>query len=121
VSPPAPGVLLLVVLLCAAGGAEAAAVKVRLPEGTARGFLVLRAGDGTPIASGELRQKPAGNAIESRLLLGFKDGSVRDETVTYSQQGVFRLEAYRLVQRGPSFPTTDIALDRKSGRYTART
>jgi hypothetical protein len=120
-SPRLPGLLLCAALLCLAGAAEAGAVKVRLPEGTMRGFLVLRAGDGTPIASGELRQKPAGNTIESRLLLAFKDGSVREETVTYSQQEVFRLEAYRLVQRGPSFPTTDIAFDRRSGRYTART
>ena len=32
-----------------------------------------------------------------------------------------RLESYRLVERGPSFPTAEIAFDRKSGQYKART
>jgi hypothetical protein len=34
---------------------------------------------------------------------------------------VFRLERYHLVQRGPSFPTTDVSFDRNSGQYKART
>ena len=100
---------------------QAAPVKVRLPEGNARGFLVLRTLEGTPIAHGELRQKPVGAAIESVLALSFKDGSVREETTTYTQKEVFRLEAYKLSQRGPSFPTQEIAFDRKSGQYTAVT
>ena len=41
--------------------------------------------------------------------------------MTFSQNRVFRLEAYRLTQRGPSFPLTEVAFDRVSGRYTART
>jgi len=62
-----------------------------------------------------------GDAIESRVVLHFKDGSVRDEVATFSQKGVFRLEAYRLVQRGPSFPTMEMWFDRRSGTYKART
>ena len=100
---------------------HAAPVTVRLPEGNARGFLVLRTLEGTAIAYGELRQKPVGAAIEIVLALTFKDGSVREETATYTQKEVFRLEAYRLVQRGPSFPKQEIAFDRKSGQYTAVT
>jgi hypothetical protein len=51
----------------------------------------------------------------------FKDGSLHDETVTFSQQQVFTMVAYRLVQRGPSFPEPiDVALDRKTERYTVR-
>jgi hypothetical protein len=102
------------------GTGAADPVKVRLPEGNARGFLVLRTLDGEAIAHGELRQKPAGRVIESLLALRFKDGSVREETTTFSQREVFRLEAYRLVQRGPSFPTMEVAFDRKSGQYRAR-
>jgi hypothetical protein len=100
---------------------HAAPVTVRLPEGNARGFLVLRTLEGTAIAYGELRQKPVGAAIESVLALTFKDGSVREERATFTQKEVFRLEAYRLVQRGPSFPKQEIAFDRKSGQYTAVT
>ena len=69
---------------------DAAPVRVRLPEGNSRGFLVLRSLDGKDIAYGELRQKPAGGLIESQLLLNFKDGSLRDEVTAFSQRGVFR-------------------------------
>jgi hypothetical protein len=100
---------------------DAEPVKVRLREGNARGFLVLRPPAGEPIGYGELRQKPVGSVIQSRLLLNFKDGSVYDETVTFSQKEVFRLEAYRLVHRGASFPTAEISFDRKSGQYRAWT
>jgi len=99
----------------------AAPVAVRFSEGVARGFLVLMTPDGTAIAHGELRQKPAGGRIESRLFLTFKDGSRYDETVVFSQKGAFRVESYRLVQRGPSYPLTDVAFDRRTGRYRART
>jgi hypothetical protein len=100
---------------------EAEPMKVRLPEGISRGLLVVRPPGGEPIAYGELVQKPVRSGIASRLLLKFTDGSVYDETVTFSQRDAFRLEAYKLVQRGPSFPTSDIEFDRKSGRYRART
>jgi hypothetical protein len=101
--------------------AEATPITARFPEGVTRGFLVLRAANGTPVAYGELTQKPAGAVVSSRLLLHFKDGSVFDETLTFSQRQVFRLESYHLIQRGPSFPAADIAFDRKSGQYRART
>jgi hypothetical protein len=108
-------------LLAWAASVHGEPVRVRLPEGNARGFLVLRTLEGTPIAYGELRQKPVGATIESVLALSFKDGSVREETAIFTQKDVFRLEAYRLVQRGPSFPKQEISFDRKSGQYTAVT
>jgi hypothetical protein len=111
--------ILLTLLAGVPVGAEP--VKVRLPEGNSRGLLVVRPPGGEPIAYGEQIQKPVGSGIASRLLLKFTDGSVHDETVTFSQRDVFRLEAYKLVQRGPSFPTSDIEFDRKSGQYRART
>ena len=106
-------------LLWAAGGA-AAPLPVRLPEGNAHGFLLVRTLAGETIASGELVQTPHRGVITSRLLLHFTDGSLYDETVTFSQKEVFRLESYRLVRRGPSFPTADIAFDRQSGQYRVR-
>jgi hypothetical protein len=96
-------------------------VRVRLIEGNSRGFLVLRDLNRNAIAHGELMQRPRGGRIESQLLLNFKDGSIRDERVTFSQNDVFRVEAYRLVQRGPSFPLSEISFDRRSGRFDART
>jgi hypothetical protein len=111
----------LVIPLAWSSWVEAAPIKVRLPEGNLRGFLVLRTMDGQAIAHGEMVQHPAGGLIESRLALNFPDGSLRDEHATYSQKDVFRLKAYRLVQRGPSFPTSEISFDRRSGRYQAQT
>ena len=100
---------------------DAAPVVVRLPEGNTRGFLVVRSVDGTVIGNGELRQTPAQALIESRLILDFKDGSHREEVVVFSQDKVFRVESYRLIERGPTFPATvDVAFDRKSGQYRAR-
>jgi hypothetical protein len=113
--------VILTALVCSLSMAEAAPLRVRLPEGNARGFLVLRSSDGDDIAYGELRQKPTSGLIEMRFILSFKDGSHREETAVYSQSGVFRLERYRLIQRGPSFPTTEISMDRKTGRYSAVT
>jgi hypothetical protein len=90
---------------------------VRLPEGNVHGFLMVRTLAGETIADGELVQKPTRGLLTSRLFLHFTDGSLYDETVTFSQKEVFRLESYRLVHRGPSFPKADIAFDRKSGQY----
>ena len=100
---------------------DAAPVQVRFTEGVTRGFLAVRTAQGERIGHGELLQTPRGDEVETRLLLQFKNGSVHDETTTFSQRGVFRLEAYRLTQRGPSFPGAEISFDRKSGRYEAKT
>jgi hypothetical protein len=115
-------VSLAVMLLPLCGtAADAEPVKARLKDGNSRGFLVLSRPGGPVLAHGEQRLKSSGDTIENHLIFKFKDGSLYDETVTYSQRDVFRLEAYRLVQRGPSFPTTEVSFDRKSGAYDART
>jgi hypothetical protein len=100
-----------------AAGVAAEPQRVRLPEGNAHGFLVVRTLAGEAIAYGELVQKPTRGLITSRLLLHFNDGSLYDETVAFSQKNVFRLERYQLVQRGPSFPKATITFDRTSGQY----
>ena len=111
--------VVLVGILWAAGGG-AAPQRVRLPEGNAHGFLIVRTLAGEAIAYGELVQQPTRGLITSRLLLHFHDGSRYDETVVFSQKDVFRLERYQLTQRGPSFPQATIAFDRKSGQYRVR-
>jgi hypothetical protein len=112
---------LLAALWLGAAGAEAEPVAVRLPEGNTRGLLVVRSVDGTAIGHGELRQKPVQGLVESRLRLAFKDGSLREETVVFSQERTFRLERYRLVERGPTFLATEVSFDRGSGQYRSRT
>ena len=113
--------LVLIIPVLWVNALDAAPVRVRFHEGITRGFLAIRTPQGERIGHGELTQKPRGDEVDSRLLLQFKDGSVYDEATTYSQRGVFRLEAYRLTQRGPSFPGAEISFDRKSGRYQAKT
>src|SRR6185295_15586640 len=95
---------------------DAEPVKVRLIEGHTRGFLVLKTLGGEALAHGELVERPTGALVEKRRTLNFADGSLWDEQITYSHKDVFRLEAYKLVQRGPSFPTSEVAFDRKTGR-----
>lgn len=101
--------------------AAAAPVAVRFSEGVTRAFPVLRTLDGEKLAHGDLIQISRGDRVESRLVFRFKDGSIHDESVVFSQQGAFRLLAYRIVQRGPSFPETiDASIDRETGRYQVR-
>jgi hypothetical protein len=97
---------------------EAAPIEVRLVEGTAHGLMLARSVGGEILGHGDFLQAVHGDRVETRLVLRFKDGSLHDETHAFSQQRVFLLLAYRLVQRGPSFPETlDAAFDRKTGSY----
>lgn len=97
-------------------------IPVRFSEGLTHGFLVLRTSDGIFIASGDLLQVGRDGQVESRMVFRFKDGSVFDETVVFTQQGVFTMQSYHLVQRGPAFPEdTEVSLQRDSGNYRVTT
>ena len=99
-----------------------APVAVRFAEGVTHGFLLLSTVDGTIIASGDLMQVGRGGKVESRMVFRFKDGSLFDETVVFTQQGVFAMQSYHLVQRGPAFAEdTEISLQRASGKYYVKT
>jgi hypothetical protein len=78
-------------MLAQPAGVRGQAVSVRVREGFAHGFLVLRTLEGEVVASGELTQTRHGNRITSRLVFRFKDGSIDDETTAYLQGGSFRL------------------------------
>ena len=115
------GLLILVTMLLGPRPLPAAAVPVRFVEGATHGFLVLRAVDGALIASGDLLQVARVGGVESRMVFHFKDGSLFDETVVFTQQHVFTMQSYRLVQRGPVFAEdTEISLER-TGKYRVKT
>jgi len=101
--------------------AEAAPVAVRYVEGTSHGFVVLRSSRDAVLAQGQLIQTVRGERVASRLTFQFADGSVYDETVTFTQHSVFRLVAYHLTQKGPAFgeASSEVTFDRDSGRYRA--
>jgi hypothetical protein len=102
--------------------AAAAPVAVRFVEGVTHGFLVLRTLEGVLIASGDLLQAARDGAVESRMVFRFKDGSLLDETVVFTQERVFLMQRYRLLQQGPVFDEdTEISLERASGKYRVKT
>src|SRR4051812_18827321 len=94
-------------------------IAVRFPEGIAHGFLVLRSLAGEIIGHGEMTQiVKEGDQVESHLVFTFKDGSLHDEHVIFSQQRVFRMLHYHLVQHGPSFPDQiEVSIDRSTAEY----
>src|SRR5207237_1337944 len=81
----------------------------------------LAARDLDQLALGELIQIPRGELVENRLTFRFRDGSVYDERVVFSQKDAFSLMSYQITQRGPSFPESiDAKVDRETGRYEIR-
>jgi hypothetical protein len=96
-------------------------VPVRHIEGLLRGFLVLRALDGDILATGDLSQVTKGVQVTDELVFRFKDGSVHEETTVFSQQRMFRLLTYHLVQKGPAFKRPmDMSLNNSTGQVNVR-
>jgi hypothetical protein len=119
---PIGAALALAFVLAGFAPAIAEPIAVRYTEGLTRGFPVLRSLGGEKLAQGELTQVARANdVVESRLVFRFKDGSLYDERVTFSQKDVFTLLSYHIVQQGPSFPEAlDGRVDRRTGKYEVR-
>ncbi len=114
---------LAILLICAAalsaGALWAEPVAVRYAEGLVHGFLVLRTLEGATLAEGDLIQVARGDRVTSRVVFHFKDGSLHDETVVFSQRHTFRLISYHLVQKGPAFPhPMDVSVDASTRQFT---
>ena len=113
--------LTCVLALAVATPAFAEPVAVKFTEGITHAFPVLRSVGGEKLAQGELVQIPRGDLVENRLTFRFRDGSLYEERVVFSQKDTFTLMSYQIVQRGPSFPETlDAKVDRETGRYEVR-
>src|SRR5580692_8425750 len=94
-------------------------VAVLYPEGVVHGFLVLRTLEGNTLAEGDVTQFARGDRVSSHTVLRFKDGSVNEETVVFSQRHVFRLVSDHLVQKGPAFKQPmDVSVDGSTGQVT---
>jgi len=104
-----------------ASPARSTPIAVQYQEGLVRAFPVLRTTDNEMLAQGDFAQVARGDQVTARLVFRFKDGSLYDETVVFSQRDRFTLLNYRIVQRGPSFPETlEASIDRQTGRYEVR-
>jgi hypothetical protein len=115
------GVLFVVIAMITCDAA-AVPVAVWFPEGITHGFLLVRSMAGDVIGQGELTQiVKQEDLVESSLVFTFNDGSLHEEHVAFSQQRVFTLIRYQLIQRGTSFPKQiDVVMDRVTSTYGVR-
>jgi len=129
VSPGAPvpagpvifSLLLLGLIVLRSIPALAAPVPVRFTEGMVHGFLELSDEGGKRIASGDFLQVGRGGAIKTRTVFYFKDGSLHDETVVFTQQRTFLMKSYRLIQKGNAFEQDmEVSLERATGKYRVK-
>ena len=96
-------------------------VAVLHSEGLVHGFLVLRTLEGNALADGEVTQVARGNRVTSHLVFRFKDGSVHEETVVFSQRNNFRVISDHLLQKGPAFKRPmDVSIEGLTGQITVR-
>ena len=113
--------LSLCLLVLPGSAALADPIPVRHIQGSSRAFLVLKDLSGHTLAYGDVVQVPHKRYVSSRLVFHFRDGSIDDDTTTYSQDGYFRLIRDHHIQKGPSFPKpTDVVVDVKEGTITSR-
>jgi hypothetical protein len=81
-----------------------------------------RSETGKIIARVEFTEAVQGDEVTMCLTYRFLDGSIDDETTTYSQQGTFRLIRNHHIQNGPFFATpVDFTVDAATGTATSRT
>jgi hypothetical protein len=101
--------------------AAPAGISVHYSEGTVHGFLELRSAKDSLLAHGDLLQVPGDSSIESRMVFHFGDSSVFQETVSFTQHGVFAMQSYHLVQSGPAFADDiEVTLSRP-GQFVVKT
>ena len=116
--------LLCIAPLLRANAAPADQVAVRYAEGVTHGYLALRTHSGTKIADGELTQVEKDGSVTLHLTFKFKDGSLYDDTVVFTQHDKFRLVSDHVIQKGPAFKTPlESSIDAATGevrvQYTA--
>ncbi|MFZ1014006.1 MAG: hypothetical protein WAN28_11735 [Terracidiphilus sp.] len=119
----APNNFLISVLLAITLGVPMSAeqISVRHVQLPMHGFMVARSAAGTVIARVEFSQAVQGSEVTMRLTYRFVDGSIDDETTTYTQQGKLRLVRNHHVQKGPFFAKpVDFAVEASTGMATSR-
>ena len=90
-------------------------------EGLVHGFLVLRTLEGNTIADGDVTQVAKGDRVTNHLVFRFKDGSIYEETVVFSQRNRFRVASDHLLQKGPAFKhPMEVWLEVSTGQVTVR-
>jgi hypothetical protein len=111
---------LVLALFCVATTLHAEPIHVKHSQGTVRGFLLVRSEAGEILGHGDLIQTAHGSRVTTELALHFKDGSLDDETTTYTQNGVFHLLTDHHIQKGPFFSKPIDYLIEANGQITSR-
>jgi hypothetical protein len=113
--------LLTWALLLPAAVLSQSPVEVLHTEGLVHGFLVLRTLEGDALADGDVTQIARGDRVTSHLVFRFKDGSVSEETVVFSQRQSFRVVSDHLLQKGPAFQRPmEVSIDGSTGQIMVR-
>jgi hypothetical protein len=113
--------LLTCILLLPTAVLSQSPVAVLHTEGLVHGFLALRTLEGNALADGEVTQVARGDRVTSHLVFRFKDGSVHEETVVFSQRNSFRFISGHLLQKGPAFKRPmDVSIEGLTGQITVR-
>jgi hypothetical protein len=85
-------------------------------------FMEARSESGRIIARVEFTEDVQGDAVTMRLTYRFVDGSIDDETTTYTQRGTLRLVRDHHIQQGPFFANpVDFSVEAATGTATTRT
>ncbi len=101
------------------GTAAAEPLKVKHSQGEVHAYLAVRSDDGKLLGTADVWNTPVGKAWRSRLTIHFRDGSIDDDTTTFTQVSVFHLLSDHHVQKGPSFPKpSDVTIDMVKGDVT---
>ncbi len=110
----------LTIMLGAAAPAERIPVKhIQVPM---HGFMVARSESGRIISRVKFTQAVHRDEVTMRLTYHFLDGSIDDETTTFSQQGTFRLVRNHHIEKGPFFAKpVDFTVEAATGIATSRT
>ncbi len=116
-----PPLLTLLLAFTAGTQLRAQTTPVRHLDGRLRGFVTIRSTDGKQIGYGSISQFVQGDRITERTTYHFRDGSLDDENVVFSEKNTFALIADHHVQRGPLFShPLDLTIN-ASGDATNRT
>src|SRR5690242_12198916 len=116
-----PSAILLAAVPFWGGPLSADPVAAAHKEGSLHAFLAIRDVNNKIIGTAEVSQVRNSGHMVTRVVFRLKDGSLLDETTTFSQRDSFRLISDRVVQKGPSFKLQmETTLDAASGQFTAK-
>ncbi len=88
-------------------------------QGEVHAFLAVHDDGGKLLGYADEVNVQVGRTWRSRLTVRFLDGSVSDETATYTQGGTLKLLTDHLVEKGPSFPKpVDLVIDTVKDQVT---